>query len=86
MLTRPRGDIARRFMENILAYQYYRRRYYYDKRNSHRDIQRSNEEVSMFAPLGSVCYDTGILRVHKDIREILAERGAWVDFNKRTKP
>ena len=79
-------DIAGRFMENILAYQYHRRRYYYDKRNSYRDINRSNEEVQMFAPLGNVCYDTGALRVNKKTRKLLAKQGVWVDFNKPVKP
>ena len=78
-------DIARRLMENLLAYQQYRRNYYYDKRNSDTECHRSTEEVEMFAPIGRLCYDTGILRVNPKTRKALRKQGVWTDFNSHKK-
>ena len=75
-------DIANRFMENILAYQYYRRKYYYDKRNTYIKVNRSYEEVEMFSPLGNLSFETGVLRINKKTRKLLRKQGVWTDFNK----
>ena len=83
---RIKRDIAHKFMSRILAYQQYRRNYFYDKVNSTIPVHRSNREVRQLSGLGELSYHTGRLKLNKPIRKLLKKAGVWVDFNKASKP
>ena len=78
-------DIAHKFMSRILAYQQYRRNYFYDKVNSTIPVHRSSREVRQLSGLGELSYHTGRLKLNKPIRKLLKKAGVWVDFNKPRK-
>ena len=74
-------NIAHAFMSRILAYQLYRRNYYFDKVNSTIPVHRSSKEVTNIAPLGKLDYDTGTLLINPKIRKLLKKHKVWIDFN-----
>ena len=76
-------DIAYIFMERILAYQLHRRNFYYDQRNAPWPSHRSTREVENLEPLGELDYQTGKLKINKDIKKILRKQGVWHNFNSR---
>ena len=74
--------IAHSFMSRILAYQLYRRNFYYDKVNSSIPVHRSSKEVSLVAPVGKLDYNTGTLRIKPKLRKLLKKYKVWINFNR----
>ena len=75
-------EVVKTFMSRILAYQLYRRNFYYDKRNSGQPYHRSTSEVKNLSALGDLSYLTGKLKIKKSIRKVFEKYKVWVDFNK----
>ena len=74
-------EITRTFMKNILAYQQYRRDFYYDKRHSSTPYHRGKKEVESMKSLGELDYSTGKLEMNDAVKQVFIKFKVWRDFN-----
>ena len=75
-------EVVKTFMSRILAYQLYRRNFFYDRKNSGLPFHRSTSEVEQMSALGELNYLTGKLHIKLPIIKFFKKYKVWVDFNK----